>query len=118
MSEHDQTRLRVDGESVPVVSDTGVHQNGDGYERLMLVHMGNNELFRAWVRVDKAPENSFARGDVWIPSTGWQAIATLPAHEWWKSVPGYLRWSNDSSDVATYRLLVRIFEEIVKVPLD
>lgn len=115
MSEHDQTRLRVDGVSVPVISDTEVHQNGNGYERCMLVHMNDNTLFRAWVRVDRAPEDSFARGDVWIPATGWNRLVTLPATDWWKSVPGYLRWSNDSSDVATYRLTVQIFEAIVKV---
>ncbi len=117
MSDHDQTRLRVDGSNVPVISDTGVHQNGDGYERCMLVHMGDNSLFRAWIRVDKAPEHSFAHGDVWVPSDGWNQIVVLPSHDWWKSVPGYLRWSNDSSDVATYRLMTKILEEIVKVPL-
>lgn len=110
-------RLRVDGSNVPVLSDTQVYQDGEGYERVMLVHLGDNTLYRALVRVDKAPENSMAVGDVWVPTTGWNRIVAIPSHQWWKDVPGYLRWSNDRSDVATYRLIVQIFEEIVKIPL-
>jgi hypothetical protein len=107
----------VDGELVPILSDSEVYQDGDGYERVLLVHMEDNTLFRAYVRVDKAPENSFAHGDVWVPATGWHRIVAIAPHTWWKDVPGYLRWSNDRSDTATYRLLVQILEEIVKVPL-
>lgn len=117
MSEHDQTRLRVDGANVPVISDTQVYQDGDGYERLVLVHLNDNTLYQAHVRVDKAPEKSFAVGEVWVPASGWNRLVTLPANDWWKQVPGYLRWSNDSSDIATYRLIVQIFEAVAKIPI-
>lgn len=111
------SRALVDGEFVPIVSDTEVYQDGDGYERMLLVHFEQNTLVKAHIRVDKAPENSFAIGEIWVPATGWNRIAVLPANEWWKSVPGYLRWAKDSSDAATYKMLIKILEAMLKVPL-
>lgn len=110
-------KILIDGEFVPIVSDTNVYKEGEGYERLLMVHFENNTLVKAHVRVDRAPEKSFATGEIWIPTTGWNRIVTLNANEWWRRMPGYLRWSNDRSEVETYHMMAEILTEMLKVPI-
>lgn len=110
-------KIRVDGDYQSVITDSGVYQEGEGYGRLMMIHTPENRLVKAEMRIDRAPEKSFARGEVWVPATGWQPLVTIPHTEFWKSMPGYLRWANDRSDVETFRLAAWIFEEIIKIPL-
>lgn len=102
--------------TVNVHSDSLVYQNGQGYERLMLVLDWNPEdprqLARIWIRVDRNPGDSFARADIYTIDGGFQEAIRLPINDWWNDMPGYLRWSNDNSRAKTHQLAVKVVDAL------
>lgn len=99
--------------------DSGVYESGLGYERLALVHNWNPEdgghLARLYVRVDKNPSASFARAEAWTPNAGWQVIANIGPVDFWREMPGYLRWANDTSHAKTRQLLDRLYGILTEI---
>lgn len=109
--------IRVNDDYKSVVTDSGVYQLGEGYERVMMIHTPENRLVKAELRVDRAPEKSFARGHIWIHEKGWEPLVVISPNDFWRDMPGYLRWANDRSDVESFRLSARIFEEILALKI-
>ena len=101
---------------VNIQSDSLVYQQGQGYERLMLINAWNPEdprqLARVWIRVDRNPGESFARADIYTLEGGFQQAVMLPVNDWWTDMPGYLRWANDNSRAKTHQLATRIVERL------
>lgn len=102
-----------------VMADTRVYQSEEGYERLMLINGWNPDddehLARIWIRVDRNPSASFARVQAWTTQGGWSELVVIPPNEFWREMPGYLRWANDTSETHTMRLAKRLMEELIRV---
>lgn len=102
-----------------VLTDSDVYQEGQGYERVMIVRnwhrLNPTKICQVTIRVDRNPSESFARVAVWVDGRGWNQMAVIPPREFWRDMPGYLRWSNDSSDTKTAQLAGDLVEELVKV---
>lgn len=100
--------IRSHGITYPLLSDSGVYQNREGYERILIVtgwhHAQLARMAEFHIRVDRVPGFSFANTSVWTQQSGWQAVAHMDHREFWDDMPGYLRWSNDSSDSKTAAL--------------
>ncbi len=105
--------------TVTIVADSGVYQQKQGYERLMLVSHWNPEddmqLARIWIRVDRIPAESFAQADIYTLDGGFQKVVVIPHQDWWWDMPGYLRWAQDTSGVKTHRLATRLVDELRRV---
>lgn len=102
-------------------SDSGIYQSGEGYERLIMITnwlpSNPGRVARIHIRVDRNPLESYARVESWKDG-GWTPIFDLAPNEFWYSMPGYLRWTNDRSVQSTITLarrLVRILGDLVSV---
>lgn len=99
------------------LSDSGIYQEGEGWERVMIVSHWNPETPRQMsmihLRVDRIPGRSFLTTSVWAPQTGWQRIADRDHREFWEHMPGYLRWSNDFSEQASRGLMDEAIQSLV-----
>lgn len=104
-----------------VYTDSGVYQEGQGYERLILVRGWDTDepqrLARIHIRVDRVPDLSFARLVAYEhPITLDEQPAvniSLPPADFWREMPGYLRWANDSSEDKTWALAERLVKILV-----
>jgi hypothetical protein len=110
MSTITESTINAAGITFPILTDSGVYQEGEGYERLILVNHWDAEfprrLAKFHIRVDRIPSRSFANTYVWSrPTSSWQLVAMWDHRDFWDSMPGYLRWSNDRSDEETARML-------------
>lgn len=103
----------------PVLSDSGVFQSGEGYERVILVNSWHPDkprhLGRLHIRVDRIPAESFAVAETWTTDGGWMPMIEFSPHDFWPEMPGYLRWAKDTSDVKTRRLSGELLTELVRL---
>lgn len=100
--------------SVPV--DSGVYQEGQGYERILLVRDWNANdrtiTGRVHLRVDRVPEFSFAKFEVWDNGlSDWRLMFQLAPSAFWSEMPGYLRWARDTSESKTWGLAMRLRDQ-------
>lgn len=113
-----EATIRANSIVYPLLTDSGVYQEGEGYERVAIVNHINPALPRQMVkfevRVDRVPGRSYANTHVWSSANqAWQVVAMLDHREFWDDMPGYLRWANDTSDNKTAGLLARMVADIV-----
>lgn len=108
--------INVDSLSIPVLADSEVFQQGQGYERAIIVSEWNphdlKHMALLHMRVDRNPMDSFARASVWTVNSGWQPLVHIAPNDFWHSMPGYLRWSNDDSDSKTQGLAARLIASL------
>lgn len=103
---------------VNVLTDSGVYQFGEGYERTILVNKWHPESDRLMakvdIRIDRLPSESRAMGLVWISaSQTWMPLIKFSPQDFWPVMPGYLRWANDTSDDKTWTLAGQIMDELI-----
>lgn len=117
-----EATIRSNGITYPLLTDSGVYQQGEGYERMVIINKwypGKDRLMAKFhIRVDKVPGSSFANTEVWMNDRGWQVVAMLDHREFWSDMPGYLRWSNDTSDSKTARLMSDMVGDLVSLVED
>lgn len=96
--------------------DTGVHKEGNGYERTILFAEPTEPglvLFKVEIRVDRIPESSFARGYEWQPHLQeWTLVDQIGSAEFWYEVPGWERFASDRTERSTYRLALDVLENL------
>lgn len=96
--------------------DTGVHKQGSGYERTILFADRTDQhglvLFKVEIRVDRIPEQSFARVSQWTSGEDatWVPIDEMGAIQFWYDVPGWERFASDRTERSTYRLALELLE--------
>lgn len=95
--------------------DTGVHKEGNGYERTILFAEPGLPLLKFELRVDRIPEKSYAKISEWnAAKREWDQFENYGASRFWHDVPGWERFSSDRTDRSTYRLALELVE-IVRV---
>lgn len=113
--------IRANLTNYPLLSDSGVFQADEGYERILIVKGWHpekpNMMAELNIRVDRVPGLSYAITSVWA-GRGWQPIAHLDHREFWEVMSGYLRWANDKSDQDTARLASNMISDLVALVED
>lgn len=122
-------RSQTPGLEFTIQSDTGVYREGQGYERVLVVTDWHREqkswLAQVHIRVDRNPTDSFAEGSVWLGQStrtvgrepGWEPVHATNPVDWWRTMPGYLRWSHDTSDRDTLRLAAELMTRMRSLDL-
>lgn len=91
--------------------DTGVHKEGNGYERTILFAEPGLPLLKFELRVDRIPELSYAEIGTWNPEHQvWELFERFGASRFWHDVPGWERFSSDRTDRSTYRLALELVQ--------
>ena len=89
--------------------DSGVNPAGEGYERtLIFINWDPSNparMAQVLLRVDRNPEGSYAKVNVWSPEKqGWQYVTSSHISQWWDRVPGYSRWRSEGAESKTFSL--------------
>lgn len=108
----------MNNSKVASVADSGVYQNGNGYERVeMVTHWDPHDsrrLARVSIRVDRRPSGSHADVEVWTGDNGgWQTLITWSPVRFWSAMPGFDRAGSDETKRLTLRLTEQLVAELV-----
>lgn len=99
-------------------ADTECHRQGEGYERTLIFQKwdSNNvrRLARVQIRVDRFRQASFANVDVWIPTSGWQYVTSVPQEEFWEQMPSYTRGQTRHADRETLNLADELIDRLIE----
>lgn len=107
-----------DDETYTIAGDTENHRQGEGYQRTMILVQWDKRdprrMARIKVRVDRRPENSYARADVWVESTGWQEVTAIGPDKFWYNMPGYTRGQTTKADIAVLNLVDELVDALIE----
>lgn len=105
----------IDTKTYTFLADTEVYQDGEGYERVLLVigwdPANERRIAKIHIRVDRVPGNSFALGSVWT-THGWVPFLSRNSVLFWSLMPGYTRWKQDHAESKTFGLAVEIVDRL------
>lgn len=117
-----EATIRSNGIRYPLLTDSGVYEQGEGYERVVIIngwHPDKKRMMAKFhIRVDRVPGHSFANTEVWTGERGWQVVAMVDHRDFWQTMTGYRRWANDRSDQDTQRLASDMVADLVALVED